>query len=388
MSSSVLWIVLAGAILIVDVAVIITIIYYRRRKTALREAPPETGASGSSQRIGKGQSGQGICENVQYNYEYIQGHSKRPPSLSLSVPCPSSAPAIFTVTRENAFDRFFKRLGVALEIDTNDTDFDNQYYIASDYPEFAQQTFGHSRKREAVKNLFAFGFKTLTLKNNVLTAKWDNFRPKEPPMEQTLSQLAADLVRVAQNMPSAPPPAPLPWKKIRLAVFIVHGLILLSGIVFAMMGGIEYTPLDGGSLFLQSLKISAPLWILSLWITLQLLKGHSTSHHEWLIVFFISLIGFPLAGFGYGATGNAWLDKSEPVIHSVTVADKYITTNKNNKSYHMVVNSWREQPETESFSINRSSYNSIQPGITKALIRTKPGYFKFEWLVDYQLENP
>jgi hypothetical protein len=125
-----------------------------------------------------------------------------------------------------------------------------------------------------------------------------------------------------------------------------------------------------------------PILILFTWFFIKLLRGRSSSHRELITVFLISLIAFPLAGFGYSGFLNGALDDTPPVIHQVPVINKYYSRSKNNYSYYAIVESWRETENTEKLSISKSFYNFLQPGSSMITITTKSGKFGFEWIVN------
>lgn len=341
--------------------------------------------------IKKGAKGQGTIEGSTYLYNYNRGSDKHPPSFRIDLECPAEEG--FKVTREGGFDRFFKKIGVAVEMTTHDTEFDKQFYISTDYNDFTRAFLYKSKNREMIKQLFDMGFNRLILKGKYLSLYWDNYRPKAPKTLLTtddVHEAASRLATMKQNIPAPGTFAVTDsgnWKGKRFLVFAVAVFLLISGFVTTLLGMIEYEPLDAGTLFLDSLKISIPAFIVFTWLALQFLKGRSSSHRELTACFFIALFAFPLAGLGYTATLNAVLDDSERVIHESTVIKKYYKKSKNNKDYYLVVDSWRENNETETLDASYRTYNRVVPGKTIAIVETQSGKFDYEWLVNYHIEN-
>lgn len=340
--------------------------------------------------IKKGSRGQGTVNSSIYSYQYNRGTDKHPPSFHITLECPAEGG--FKITRETGFDRFFKKIGVAVEMSTEDREFDKRFYIATDYSDFTRTFMYKSKNRDMINRIFDRGFNRITLKGNQLTMQWDNYRPKAPLTLITVEevqQLATYLDNMKQNLP-APGTFAITetgnWKSRRFFIFASAIFLLVSGIVTTLLGMIEYEPLDGGTLFLDSLKISIPACILFIMLSLQFLKGRSSSHTELTIILALSLFAFPLAGLGYTSTFNALLDDSERMIHETQVIEKYSKKSKNNTHYYLVVNSWREGEEKEILDASSKTFLTAVPGKTMVTVETQKGKFNYEWLVDYHIE--
>jgi WD40 repeat protein len=178
------------------------------------------------------------------------------------------------------------------------------------------------------------------------------------------------------------------WEIMTVEDFLKKGLFITwpsaSSDIRAKQSFRKYKPLDQGKVFVDSLKFSLPLLVLFTWFSIRLLKGRSSSHREFIAVFFIALFAFPLAGFGYSGFLNGALDDSPPAVHQVIVLNKYYSRSKNNYTYYAVVNSWRKPESTEKLNISKSFYNYLQPGSSTITITTKPGKFGFEWIVELE----
>jgi len=83
---------------------------------------------------------------------------------------------------------------------------------------------------------------------------------------------------------------------------------------------------------------------------------------------------------------NGYLDQGPVGDHLVTVTEKYYTTHKGDRKYYAKFDSWKTPGEIDKISVNRSIYNAID-ATGKILIKTRPGYFAQEWLVDVRPEK-
>ena len=380
--SGLILIIVGIAILVIIITLFIVMIVVKRRRRETGEQTPGDGR----EYLPRGSSGENTYEDIAYTYKHFRGTDKAPPYFSITIPCTSTGD--FSITWEKRFDRFFKRLGVCVEIDTHDPSFDDAFYISSDTVPFARQYMERNENRRAIQALFNLGFNHLKHNGKSMVLTWRNFPRRQlmalETMEKALAQLVL-LVRALNRIPSYEPPVsayPV-WKLKRLIAFTVTGIIVVTGITALIVGLINYKPLDAGKMFVKSITYSVPLLVLFAWISLQLLKGRSSSHWELTTVFLISLFAFPLAGFGYAAFFNGAFDQGSPELHRVNVINKKYSHNKNGYTYYAVVNSWRENSaeKTEDIRVSKGLYNSLQPGSSTMTVTTKPGKFGFEWIV-------
>jgi hypothetical protein len=375
---------IAGLVLLTSI--LTTVFIIRAVKRRRREEMGEGAGEDEREQVPRGASGENTHEDITYAYKHFRGTDKAPPYFSITIPCTSTGD--FTITRESKFDRFFKRLGVCVEINTHDPSFDNTFYISTNTVPFARQYLERGEHRRAIQALFDLGFNHLKQNGKSLVLTWRNFPRRQlmavETMEKAVVQLAI-LVRALAKVPSYEPPVsayPV-WKLKRLFAFAVSGILVITGITALIIGLVSYRPLDVGKVFVKSVTYSVPLFFIFSWISLQLLKGRSSSHRELITVFLISLFAFPLAGFGYTAFFNGALDKGEPEVHKVLVINKYYKRNKST-DYYAVVNSWREDTakKTEKLRISKRFYNLLHPGSSTMMVTTKPGKFGFEWIVN------
>jgi hypothetical protein len=378
MSESIIVMIVATLFIIITlIIVLVALKKSRQRKQKL-----------DSDAIKKGETGGGTVNGIDYTFRHFRGTHQVPPSFSVTVECPEGY--AFKITKETAFDRFFKRLGLAVEVTTHDPSFDDNYYIAADNSMFAREYFGKSEHRRIIDKLFQAGFNQLQLKGRKLTALWMPYRLKTPPTREEVDEIAASLGTLREKIPTMPPEQPpgIPvWKFKRAVAFTVSILAVVTGLISMMTGLLEYTPLDGGTMFLDSLKYSLPLLVLFIYATIRMIRGRSASHREFVAIAVIALIGFPLAGFGYEATFNGVLDQSEPRHHEVLIIKKFISRSKNSKSYYLVVESWRKGTQTEKLKSNFRTYQKVTVNESRAIVVTKPGKFNFEWLESYRIET-
>ncbi len=360
---------------------IISIISYKLAKR--RKNNPKF----NEDKIKRGAKVSDIYQGISYSYIYFRGGQNSPPYFDISIDCESYGE--FKISKETKFDRFFKKIGIASEMETHDPDFDSKYYISSNTPDLPKNLLS-SEIRIIVDSLISRGFTTLILKKNKLHLKWVPYRTKSPLEKHEIEELVSELGKIqtkcSRIYQREVDQINTNWKTKRLFAFLIPGTLEILGVVALIIGFISYPPLDKLKLFAETLTVSIPVFFLYIWIAIKLLKGRSSSHRELIIVFFISITAFPLAFGGGKAFLNGWMDKSESITHNVQIINKYITKSKDSKNYYIKTQSWREGRITEKLSLSRSKYNLVIPGSTNVTVVTKEGKFGYEWIENYYLE--
>ncbi|MCP4219202.1 MAG: hypothetical protein GY765_31495 [bacterium] len=373
-------IVVSIIILIVTLAVTVFLVARKRKRQAEQDGQQGKGAD----TIPRGASGEDSFEGTFYSYKHFRGTDKAPPYFQITIPC--SSDGTFTITPETAFDRFFKKFGICLEMETHDKTFDDKFFIHTDKIPFTRSFLEKSANRRSIRELFELGFNNLKHDGNVLTVTWQKFPRRQLMEKAVINRAVAFLAALGPELTKThtyETEDTSNWKMKRLVAFVLPGLLLVSGLVTMILGLISFKPLDGGRMFASSLLYGLPLFVVFVWFAIGLLKGRSSSHKELVAVFFIALFAFPLAGFGYKVFLNGKLDNEPATVHEARVVNKYYSRNKSSYTYYGVVESWRENVATEKIKISKHLFNKLDPGESVLTITTKPGKFNFEWLVNY-----
>lgn len=329
-------------------------------------------------------------DGTPYRFRYFAGSKNSPSYFLINIDCPSSGE--FEIAEESSMDRFFKKIGISSEIQTGDPEFDGDFYILADSFEFAYPIFSLPEKRQAVREVFDLGFNSIKHDGKTIEARWSPFQLDEDFDPSIITETVSQLVILSKNMPALPQSMMFlgrpKWKAKKAAAFALPIIFIVAGIASLVIGLAWFEPLDATKIFLDSLRYSLPLLVFSLWLAVQLIRGRSGSHHELIWIVILSLVAFPLAGFGLETLFNGWLDFSPAATHSVRVTDKYTTRSKNSTNYYLLLDSWRKRGEAEKLKISVSLYRQIVPKRTIMKVVTKPGRYGFEWLVTYSVATP
>lgn len=370
------------ASLIVTIAISLTIVRRVRakQKRAISQLPD------GLKELKSGKTISGEYEGTAYEVGYHAGGKNAPPRLVISIACESDGR--FKITKESGLDRFFKRYGITSEVQTFDKDFDDAYFIQSETPDFVREFFQTSEKRRAVQEMFELLYTVVEHDGKTMRVICSPFLLQNKRSPDFITRAVSQLAELSKDVPLVPQTPTLDtgaWKTKRGVAFAVPIVGLFAGGSLLILGMVRYPPLDGLSVFLDSLKLSLPLLLVFLWLAVKLVRGRSTSHHDLLAVGILAIVAFPLSGMGIGAFFNGWLDRSPSSPHTVLVLDKTISRSGKTTDYNLVLESWRPGRQTEKLEVSSQVHHRVVPNQTQVYIETKPGHFGFEWRVLYRV---
>ena len=371
----------------VVVVVIPLLLLERRQKTRLTSLAQKIGGTVKGADIFVGN-----YQGADYRFKYYPGGKNAPSYFQVIVP--GTFPGSFQVVRETQRDQFFKRIGISSEVQTNDLEFDKAFYILTDTVEFASRFFLIPENRKIVKELFQAGFGEVGHDGKAITATLIH----PPALESIDPAFVQETIPKLSQMLRGTPISPIgeasivlaPWKAVRVFAFGISVALILGGFVLSIIGSLYFPPLDGGMLFLDSLRYSVPAFVLFLFFAASLLKGRASSHKELGSLLTLYFFAFPLFGYGLEEFLNGQLDVSPAAPHMATVVSRYTTRSKGSTTYHVEVKSWRKGREREHLTVWVSDYNRVvaAPHHSQMRVVTKPVQLGFEWVVSQEVVKP
>ncbi|HUR58914.1 MAG TPA: hypothetical protein VM029_14470 [Opitutaceae bacterium] len=285
----------------------------------------------------RGAGGGETKRSAEIEWRLKQGkHKGRVVSTTFGVPF--THPVFFRLTKEDFWDRYFKKIGFTREVQTGDASFDEAIYVSCDHPAMAPVLQADADMRAAIDGLFSKGAQRIFADGKVL---WAHFPRDVFPGETELGRLAT--IRDALN---AVPPEhlqtlrdPFFWKAL-LVESVVWSIVIYGAPALVEIATrshpqyFEWGPVIKTGL-LAAVGIFAFLFGLSWW----LLRGSSRAHV--LTESFVALlIGVPLSSIQMLSDSNIALDRSAPVVVEQMVADKYTRVTVSSKGrrrthYHL-----------------------------------------------------
>ncbi len=327
---------------------------------------------------------------MNFRYQKYQGSRNSPPSFSLFLECPVTG-GEFEIATESAVDRFFKNIGITLEVQTGDEVFDGRCFIASNTPEFAKECFASAERRETVKRLWDIKVRKIVYRGQSLALIWQgqtSHADGVSNLKESLDLMAVlirdlpqyhEIVSLAGSGPAGPAE--------RNLVMGIAGASSALGVLSLIWTNLQYPLFDPAGLFLFSLKFSVPALAVFIVLAVRTLSGRSRSHRDLLLACGLALAGFLFTGYGVVALYNGMADLSAPASHIALIQNKEMHRSKNSRSYHLYVRSWKSGRALEDLNTGSGIFNWVIPGKHEAVVRTRAGKLGFEWLVSYQVRD-
>ncbi len=375
--------VFAIAVSIILTSVIIHVVLMIKRRNRLKQGSVSNKSNKNIKRGGKG-----IYNGIEYYYSYFSKKKNSPSSLVISINIPSNFS--FKVRRESGFDRFFKKLNIAVEISTLDQMFDEKFYITTNTPKIVENLFRNSQCRDAVNNIYEGGYKNISYNGQIFTASkllGNNTQPvSEKEIENIVSYMSGLIEKIRGTYETYGDTPDNIWKIKRITAFAIPISLEIAGVLMLLGSFIFYKPLDVWSLILTALPIGIFGLFLYIPIAGLLLKGRSTSHSELLIAIILTITGFMLSGISGKMFLNGYLDKSRPETYNMLIEDKYFDKDDDDYDFYVITRSWREGRDSETIEVSGEEYDMVIPDTSRIYITTKDGRYGYEWISDYVIK--
>ncbi len=331
----------------------------------------------------------GTHEGLNYDWYYSTAGRNTPPYFDIRMDCPGRG--TFFITRETPVHRFFKALHINRELQTDDPQFDQAFYIESDMVESVSRLLSRGEIRALITDLSALGFTSVQMKKGRLRAVIWPCR-KNPAEDPGFAPGALDLLgRLSREcgycFQGEAVSGDSSGRAARTIFILTPILLLVAGIVSLILAFRNYRPLFEVEVFRHSLTWAVVGFNAFMLAAILALRGRARSHKDILIAFFISLFTFPVAGFGLMALANARLDTGSPTVHTAMITRKYSRSHKNKDTYHVQFFTWREE-RPRSLSMPHEVWDTVLEGVSAIEITTRPGRFGHEWIEEWRIISP
>jgi len=326
-----------------------------------------------------------------YFFQYVQGGKKNSPSLSIAVK--SDCPVTFSVTAEQNMDGAAKSIGMSIECQTGDTDFDQNFYIISSSPLFAQAYFADPSVRDAIRRIFAAELEDCTCKGGMIEASWVGKKGEQivaATSESVRDNIINDLCLIrdkCRNYVTEPIRIEHQQQKfLCTASWCMGGVIAALAIIVFIFCRSSYPVFSAWNLFLTSCVLSVPLFAICSVLLVLLVWGQSYAHRRLAVLVPVMLISCLFLGYDLAKYTNGSWDKSSPHVYLTKINDKRKSTGgrKSRTHYYLKLESWHVNGEPERIVVPSSIYNRASVG-QRIEITTRDGYWGFEWMQEYKL---
>lgn len=306
-------------------------------------------------------------------FEWKAGSADKSGRIRLRIAVPAPAGLVITLRPERAFDRLGKALGIAVEFEVGQADFDRRVFIESDNPRFWMLLKYHAALRTQVMTALDWksGTRTTVKKLHVgggyLVADIVTCRDEaEFARERAATELLPALNGISAELGTMAETHGVEADRFASRAALV--LALTAGIAIAgLVQGIalnarsefvlEHSALVGAAL-LPGLILFAGLLLLAI----RLVGRTSRAHVVLAWVLGAGFSGSMLLSAAAIDEANEYLDTSATQEVSAVVASQYTRSGKGGPRYYVRLDSDDEDMRGRSIQVHRDLYNSIQPG--------------------------
>lgn len=308
----------------------------------------------------------------------LQGRNPRPSSLKVSLHC--TLPGELNCRPETRFDRFGKAIGLAVEPQTGDDEFDQSTYLRTNQPDFAAAMLGDSTRRDALRLVRSLGFQDITIGPAQVQAVWTGFKPLTDDRANLALQTAQLLVPLATFPVGFDEAAELPVGRLQPALeWLLWGL----SVAFALLAilGWLYEPLR----FWQFAKLSAAVWAvvlpLAAAVGYAVMRGDSRSHDRWRSWLLPTVLCTALGTLGSVAGVNALADGTPAETRQFPIQNvREVRGRRSSKSYYAYIADWDNPRETREFRLSRDEFQQAQRGRSQLEITSSAGALGQRWI--------
>lgn len=316
-----------------------------------------------------------------------------PGELAVQLACAASGQ--FEVAKEEDSHRFWKQVGLTVEIQTGEADFDRDFYLESDSVPGTQAAFSLPGVRSALRAVFATGCQRVKLEAGQLCAIRKPYEPARDANDLWVGRVAGPLAALATALPmpvDEPRRLGLPaWElRRRLLWGLAFGCFWLSGGPLLAIIMMRAYPVVEGTRFLLSAAGAAGLLLVSfIGLAFWLVRGRSSSHRDFVPCLVLAGLGLPGMTIGLAHGLNAWLNTAPATTQTLrVVATSSEPKLKRGYHYFMHVEPWRPGPSTTRFLVSENFQAQLRPGVSRVVLLTQPGALGFQQLLRVEMAQP
>jgi hypothetical protein len=326
----------------------------------------------------------GKYEDIPYYVKTYKDKDKDKEAISLGMPLQS--PTWISMHGETRLDRFFKRIGVANEIETGDPAFDDHVYVTCDHPAVATVLSGSPALRAAI--LAVFDLRVERVRYDGRTVWIERF----PGVLVTPQRLhALETLRAASGALAEEPKR---W----FADRFLWKALLIEGMVWASFGYavgalVEYYAhredfhVRPSQVMTTGLAAAVVMFVALLVVIAMWMRGSSRGHRVIVESAIVLVLGLPVAGIQVVGDSNRALDDAPPMLVTHTIDHCEVREHRGRRnrrwySYHVWIASVVEHTAGPSLpaeiEVTRSICNRAKAG-DAIEFEIGPGRWNIPW---------
>jgi hypothetical protein len=256
--------------------------------------------------------------------------------VRLSIGMALTSPREIRMHRESVLDFFVKRIGIAVELQTGDSAFDELVYVTSDHPGVKALLTSSAPLRAAILRAFELGARRVRYDGK---AVWLDDIPEAVVTTPHLETLAA-LWKASAPLSQEPPhwfADRFLWKALVIES-VAWGIAgYAAGSVLEHFDHVEDLHVWTGALIGIGCVVALLMFAAMLAAIVLVMRGSSRGHRIVIESALLLAIGLPLAGIQLVADVNRALDDSPTQSLKVRVARCDVYRGKGRRSYSLVI---------------------------------------------------
>lgn len=297
-----------------------------------------------------------------------------------------SSQSLFKLSLESEIDQFFKKVGIANEVQTGDTDFDQKIYVASDSSLFRDQIKQDTKLRQLVLGLFKLECESIEGNGQYVSFKFPGDRSNDQNLKQELSvffALFSELNLSSNHLLKDPFSVKVLFAEALIWSMAAYAWTSYFSWTFGA-GEIHLNPL---AMISYGLVIGLSVLAVVVFIIAKFFKGSSRGHRIFIESVMVLGLSLPIGGISSFHDINTFNDNSlTTVIEAEVISnEEKISRRRSNrakKSYHLEIRTNSEQDKFNlktRWKISREQFDSI--GSNKFVqFRIKSGRLMQPWI--------
>ncbi|UTA49120.1 hypothetical protein L1F30_06120 [Simiduia sp. 21SJ11W-1] len=315
----------------------------------------------------------------------------------------------YILKNETLIDRFFKIIGLSVEHQTGNKEFDDRIYIVSDNKKVLKQLSSNNTIADSVIRIFdaalmnSFKVKRIRHQSGRL---WVDLRPKIKFEDDQFRKLSYEIATLLNTISSEHGKTPLPAKERWKDPFNIRAMIILAiSTGLAINGLVQFVRLkitdypviiDADKLLQDAIYVGSGITIVILASALVLLGRSARAHIVMFEVLIIGSLGAIATSYAELRDINIEFDKARPDLYEVKIVGRYLQEHKRIRSrggfffktasdnvkrfYHMIqVEDWNNIDTSRSFKVSKQYYDLAEVG-DKLIVSQKPGKLNYRWV--------
>ncbi len=222
------------------------------------------------------------------------------------------APIWFRLSRENKYDRWFKRVGLSAEVETGDADFDKFVYLACDHPGFESLLKRSAEARALISELLWAGVTRIDYRGDVV---WCSMKREPSAHEQSLVARLGEVLAPLRDDASSRFSDPFLLKAL-VVESAVWSMATYAAASFLVTLSLPEIYLTDASYLLPGLGLAVGLFVLLVGGVWFFLSGSSRGHRLIVESAVVLICALPIAGIQIFDDLNRGLDSSEVKVRT------------------------------------------------------------------------